>query len=160
MTANKPNNLSAVTIDRIIEAMRGFDVELEKMGDDDSGVALANLNDIPVTFAVLGSVFIVRADVVTEDTLNAADPTLYLAANQVNSISFGARATIVDRTENLIVRTERDVPIAAGLNDEQLRASVRGAVDAVLSAQDAVVATAADLAELRKQVEAELNESE
>jgi len=151
------SNLSPVTIDRIIEAMRGFDVELEKVGDDDSGVASANLNDIPVTFAVLGSVFIVRADVVTEQTLNDADPTLYLAANQVNSISFGARATIVDRAENLIVRTERDVPIAAGMNDEQLAASVRGAVDAVLTAQDGIKATADDLAELRKQVEAELD---
>ncbi len=152
-------NLSPVTIERIIEAMRGFDVELEKVGDD-SGVASANLNDIPVTFAVLGSVFIVRADVVTDQTLNAADPTLYLAANQVNSISFGARATIVDRTENLIVRTERDVPIAAGMNDAQLAASVRGAVDAVLSAQDAITVTAGDLAELRKQVEAELDAAE
>ena len=151
------SNLSPVTIDRIIEAMRGFDVELEKVGDDDSGVASANLNDIPVTFAVLGSVFIVRADVVTEQTLNDADPILYLAANQVNSISFGARATIVDRAENLIVRTERDVPIAAGMNDEQLAASVRGAVDAVLTAQDGIKATADDLAELRKQVEAELD---
>jgi len=150
-------NLSPVTIDRLIEAMRGFDVELEKVGDEDSGVAAANLNDIPVTFAVLGSVFIVRADVVTEQTLNDADPTLYLAANQVNSISFGARATIVDRAENLIVRTERDVPIAAGMNDEQLAASVRGAVDAVLTAQDGIKATADDLAELRKQVEAELD---
>ncbi|NLA55870.1 MAG: hypothetical protein GX859_06175 [Corynebacterium humireducens] len=151
------SNLSPVTIDRIIEAMRGFDVELEKVGDDDSGVASANLNDIPVTFAVLGSVFIVRADVVTEQTLNDADPTLYLAANQVNSISFGARATIVDRAENLIVRTERDVPIAAGMNDEQLAASVRGAVDAVLTAHDGIKATADDLAELREQVEAELD---
>lgn len=150
-------NLSPVTIDRLIEAMRGFDVELEKVGDEDSGVAAANLNDIPVTFAVLGSVFIVRADVVTEQTLNDADPTLYLAANQVNSISFGARATIVDRAENLIVRTERDVPIAAGMNDEQLAASVRGAVDAVLTAQDGIKATADDLAELRKQVEEELD---
>lgn len=154
------SNLTPVTIDRIIEAMRGFDVELEKLGDDDTGVATANLNDIPVTFAVLGSVFIVRADVVTDQTVNDADPTLYLAANQVNSITFGARATIVDRTEKLIVRTERDVPIAAGMNDEQLAASVRGAVDAVLSAQDGITATAEDLAELRKQVEAELKAAE
>jgi hypothetical protein len=148
--------LSAVTIDRLVDAMKGFDVELERLGDND--VATANLNDLPVTFAVLGSVFIVRADSVTDQTLADNDPTLYLAANQVNSVSFGARATIVDRAENLIVRTERDVAIAAGMNDEQLNASLRSAVDAVLSTQDAVKAAADDLAELRAQVEKELEE--
>ncbi|NLF91318.1 MAG: hypothetical protein GX570_08245 [Corynebacterium marinum] len=148
--------LSAVTIDRLVDAMKGFDVELERVGDND--VATANLNDLPVTFAVLGSVFIVRADSVTDQTLADNDPTLYLAANQVNSVSFGARATIVDRAENLIVRTERDVAIAAGMNDEQLGASLRSAVDAVLSTQDAVKAAADDLAELRAQVEKELEE--
>lgn len=148
--------LSAVTIDRLVDAMKGFDVELERVGDND--VATANLNDLPVTFAVLGSVFIVRADSVTDQTLADNDPTLYLAANQVNSVSFGARATIVDRAENLIVRTERDVAIAAGMNDEQLNASLRSAVDAVLSTQAAVKAAADDLAELRAQVEKELEE--
>jgi len=148
--------LFAVTIDRLVDAMKGFDVELERVGDND--VATANLNDLPVTFAVLGSVFIVRADSVTDQTLADNDPTLYLAANQVNSVSFGARATIVDRAENLIVRTERDVAIAAGMNDEQLNASLRSAVDAVLSTQDAVKAAADDLAELRAQVEQELEE--
>lgn len=148
--------LTSVTIDRVIDAMKGFDVELERMADND--VATANLNDLPVTFAVLGSVFIVRADSVTDQTIADADPTLYLAANQVNSVSFGARATIVDRTENLIVRTERDVAIAAGMNDEQLSASLRSAVDAVLSTQDAVKAAADELAELRAQVEKELGE--
>lgn len=148
--------LSAVTIDRLVDAMKGFDVELERLGDND--VATANLNDLPVTFAVLGSVFIVRADSVTDQTLADNDPTLYLAANQVNSVSFGARATIVDRAENLIVRTERDVAIAAGMNDEQLNASLRSAVDAVLSTQDAVKAAADDLAELRAQVEKALEE--
>lgn len=149
-------DLTPVTIDRVIDTMQGFDVELERVGEND--VATANLNGLPVTFAVLGSVFIVRADAATEETLTAADPTLYLAANQVNSVSFGARATIVDRTENLIVRTERDVPIAAGMNDEQLGASLRSAVDAVLATQDGVKAAAEELAELRAQVEKELGE--
>lgn len=151
-------DLTPVTIDRVVDAMHAFDVELEKMGDDDSGVATANLNDTAMTFAVLGSALIVRGDTVTDQTLNAADPTLYLAANQINSVTFGARATIVDRTENLIVRTERDVPVAAGMNDEQLSASLRGAVDAVLAAQDGMKAAAADLDELRRQVEAELDD--
>ncbi|QGU04700.1 YbjN domain-containing protein [Corynebacterium comes] len=148
--------LAPVTIDRIVDVMQGFDVELERVGEDE--VATANLNGLPVTFAMLGSVFIVRADTVTDQTIADADPTLYLAANQVNSVSFGARATIVDRAENLIVRTERDVAIAAGMNDEQLAASLRSAVDAVLATQDGVKAAADDLAELRAQVEKELGE--
>jgi hypothetical protein len=44
------------------------------------------------------------------------------------------------------------------MNDEQLGASLRSAVDAVLSTQDAVKAAADDLAELRAQVEKELEE--
>lgn len=150
------NDLTTITIDRIIDTMKGFDVELERMADND--VATANLNDLPVTFAVLGSVFIVRADTVTGQTLNDADPTLYLAANQVNSVGLGARATIVDRAEHLIVRTERDVAIAAGMNDEQLAASLRSTVDAVLSTQDAMTAAAEELAELRAKMEQELGE--
>ncbi|RSZ63556.1 hypothetical protein EAH68_07840 [Corynebacterium hylobatis] len=150
------SELSTVSIDRVIDTMQGFDVELERMGDQD--VATANLNDLPVTFAVLGSVFIVRADTVTGQTLNDADPTLYLAANQINSVGLGARATIVDRAEHLIVRTERDVSIAAGMNDEQLGASLRSAVDAVLATQDAMTAAAGELSELRAKMEQELGE--
>ncbi|MCS5479578.1 YbjN domain-containing protein [Corynebacterium sp. YIM 101645] len=150
------SELSTVSIDRVIDTMQGFDVELERMGDND--VATANLNDLPVTFAVLGSVFIVRADTVTEQTLNDADPTLYLAANQINSVGLGARATIVDRAEQLIVRTERDVAIAAGMNDDQLSASLRSAVDAVLATQDAMTAAAGELAELRAKMEQELGD--
>ena len=150
------SELSTVSIDRVIDMMKGFDVELERMGDNE--VATANLNDLPVTFAVLGSVFIVRADTVTEQTLNDADPTLYLAANQINSVGLGARATIVDRAEHLIVRTEHDVAIAAGMNDEQLAASLRAAVDSVLSTQDAMTAAAEELSELRARMEQELND--
>lgn len=156
MNNTSPAALTTVTIDRIVDIMKGFDVELERVGDND--VATANLNDLPVTIAVLGSVFIVRADTVTDQTMADADPTLYLAANQVNSVGFGARATIVDRAENLIVRTERDVAIAAGMNDDQLGASLRSAVDAVLSTQDGIKAAAAELDELRAEVEKELGE--
>lgn len=149
-------DLTPVTLDRVIDTMKSFDVELEALGED--GVAaVANLNDTAMTFAVLGSSLIVRGDVVTDRTLADADPTLHLAANQINSVTFGARATIAEHAENLIVRTERDIPIAAGMNDEQLTTSLRGAVDAVLAAQDGLRAASADLDELRKQVEAELD---
>ena len=147
--------LTPVTLDRVIDTMKSFDVELEALGED--GVAaVANLNDTAMTFAVLGSSLIVRGAVVTDRTLADAAPTLHLAANQINSVTFGARATIAEHAENLIVRTARDIPIAAGMNDEQLTTSLRGAVDAVLAAQDGLRAASADLDELRKQVEAEL----
>ena len=62
-----------------------------------------------------------------------------------------------ERVRSLLA-SGRDVAIAAGMNDEQLGTSLRSAVDAVLSTQDAVKAAADDLAELRAQVEKELEE--
>ena len=59
-------DLTPVTLDRVIDTMKSFDVELEALGED--GVAaVANLNDTAMTFAVLGSSLIVRGDVVTEE---------------------------------------------------------------------------------------------
>ncbi|RNE49234.1 YbjN domain-containing protein [Corynebacterium alimapuense] len=156
--SNNPADLSPVTIARIVETMSGFGVDLDT--HEDNEVATANLNGVLVTFAVLGSVAIVRADAVTEQTLGDADPTFYLAANQVNCVSFGARATVVDRAENLIIRTERDLPIAAGLNDAQLGGGLRAAVDAVLATQDGIKAAAEELDGVRASVEAELAEQE
>ncbi|AGF72573.1 YbjN domain-containing protein [Corynebacterium halotolerans] len=143
-TADVP---AEVTLDRIITVMDGFDIELTRHENHD--VATANLNGTPVTFALLGSVFIVRADSVTDQKLSDGDPTLYLAANQVNCVSFGARAAVVDRAEQLVVRTERDVLVAAGMTDPQLTASLRSAVDGVLAAQDGMLAAAQKLQAVR-----------
>lgn len=144
---DNPSNLTPVGIERIVATMKGFGIELTPHGQHE--VATANLNDYPVTFAVLGSVFIVRADTVTDQTLTDLDPGLYLAANQVNCVSFGARASIVDQAERLIIRTERDVPIAAGLTDTQLEGALRSAVDGVLAAQEGVVSAAQKLRAVR-----------
>ncbi|GAB2509988.1 hypothetical protein CATRI_07045 [Corynebacterium atrinae] len=152
------SEIQAVTIDRIVEAMRGFDVELEHHPENE--VATANLNGLPMTFAVLGSTAIIRADSVTDQVLNDADPTLYLAANQVNCVSFGARATVVDRAETLIVRTERDLSIAAGMTDAQLSASLRDGVDAVLATHDGIKVVAEELSEVRAAVEKQLEEEQ
>lgn len=136
-----------VTLDRIVTVMKGFDIELDPIEGNDA--ATANLNGIPVTFAILGSVFIVRADTATDQKISDGDPTLHLAANQVNCVSFGARAAVVDRAERMIIRTERDVLIAAGMNDAQLGASLRSAVDGVLAAQDGMLTAAQKLQAVR-----------
>ena len=151
-------DIAPVTIQRVADAMSGFDVQLDVHEGND--VASANLNGLPVTFAVLGSVALVRADTVTEQTLADADPTLYLASNQVNCVSFGARASVMDRGENLVVRTEREFSIAAGLTDAQLAATLRDAVDAVLATQDGVKVAADELSELRAAVEKQLDEQQ
>ena len=63
--AEDPHALPEVTLDRIIEAMKTFDIELEPVtGRDDA--ATANLNGLPCMFAVLESVAIVRCDVPTD----------------------------------------------------------------------------------------------
>ena len=60
--AKDPNALPDVTLDRVIAAMKTFDIELEPVtGRTDA--ATANLNGLPCMFAVLDSVAIVRCDV-------------------------------------------------------------------------------------------------
>ena len=136
-----------VTIDRAIDAMSTHGVELS---DDPSGrVARCNLNGLNVLFVLLDSVLIVRADSGTDTPADTPDATLYLAANQVNSTMLGARALVVNRAEHLIVRTEADVPVGAGLTDAQLASSLSTAVDAVVSGQDAMRALADAITEQR-----------
>ena len=78
---------------------------------------------------------------------------LFLAANQINSVPFGARAVIADHDDMLVVRTERDVPCAAGLSDAQLGPALQAAVDGVLGAQDAMVAAAEEMTKLGEQAD-------
>lgn len=133
-----------VTIDRIVDTMRAeFDIELTR--SPEHPVASANLNGLAATFAVIGTVAIIRAEADSEIPSGETDATWYLAANQLNSVALSARVVIVDHAETLIVRTERDLPIAAGMNDAQLGTALRHAVDAVLGSHDAVRAVAEDL---------------
>ena len=63
-----------VTIERIIEQMRGHGIELS---DDPTGrVAHANLNDFHVLFVLLDTVLIVRADAETDVPSASTDPSL------------------------------------------------------------------------------------
>lgn len=141
------NTLPPVDIDRAIAAMTQFDITLEKAQGADS-VAMANLNGLNVMFAVLPSVIIVRADVATDVSFANADAGLFLAAGQINTVSFGARAVITEHEDQLIVRTEREFMHLAGMTDEQLAQSLKVAVDGVLAAQDALVAAAEEMSKL------------
>lgn len=136
-----------VTVDRIIAAMASHGVELS---DDPSGrVARCNLNGLNVLFVLLDSVLIVRADTETDVASDTPDATLYLSANQLNSTMLGARAIVVNRAENIIVRTEAELPVGAGLNDDQLAAALKRAVDGVVHGQDAMKALSESIAEQR-----------
>ncbi|WIM68920.1 YbjN domain-containing protein [Corynebacterium breve] len=148
MTTSSP--VAPVTLDRIEAAMKEHGVELAR--DDSRDMATANLNGFLVGFALLSSVLIVRADAMTDIPNDDPNATLYLAANQVNSTAFGARAVVVNRTEKLVVRTERELPIAAGLNDEQLSTTLKSAVDAVLASQDAMVTVIEHFEEIMKDI--------
>ncbi len=127
-----------VTIDRVIEAMAAHDVTVT---DDPSGRAgHAVVNGFNLLFVLLDSVLITRADAATDIPADSPDATLYLAANQINSTYLDARALVVNRTENIVVRTEAETSIAAGLTDEQLSAALERDVQGVLETQDAMVA--------------------
>lgn len=140
--------LAPATIERVSQAMREFDVELTKV--DDKEIATANLNDTLCTFAVLGSAMVVRSEVATDIDFDKADAGLFLAANQINSTSIGARAVIAEHSGKLLVRTERDIVVAAGISDEQLKVSLKPAVDGVIRAQDAMVAAAEEMRKLNE----------
>ncbi|MFR9839160.1 YbjN domain-containing protein [Corynebacterium striatum] len=146
-----------VDLDRVIEAMKTFDIELTAVeGRDDA--ATANLNGLPCLFAVLDSVAIVRCDVPTDASYAKADAGLFLAANQINSVALGARAVITEHEGLLVVRTERDIACAAGMSDEQLAASLKVAVDGVIGSQDAMVASAEEMAKLGSETAAKAGE--
>lgn len=155
--AEDPHALPEVTLNRIIDAMKTFDIELEPVpGRDDA--ATANLNGLPCMFAVLDSVAIVRCDVPTDVNYAKADAGLFLAANQINSVAMGARAVIADFDGMLLVRTEADLPCAAGMTDEQLAAALRASVDGVINAQNAMVAAAEEMAKLGSESAAQAGE--
>lgn len=128
--------LTAVDFERVKQVMADFDIELFPAEKGD--IASANLNGTQVTFALLNTVLIIRADVPTDIRTDAGDPTLHLACNHVNSYSFACKSTVVDRGEKLIVRTEREIIVAAGMTDRQLSTAVREGVDAALAGQRAV----------------------
>lgn len=138
-------DLTPATIDRVADAMSGFGVELNKA--EQLEVAKANLNGLSVTFAILGSVLIVRAEADSGIDTTTADATWYLAANQLNSTTASARAVIVDAFETLVVRTERSLPVAAGVSDEQLAAGLRYCVDQVITTHDALRTVAEQISE-------------
>lgn len=136
-----------VTIGRVIAAMRTHGIELS---DDPSGrVARCNLNGLNVLFVLLDSVLIVRADTETDTPADAPDATLYLSANQINSTTLGARAIVVNRGENIVVRSEAELPVGAGLDDAQLAAALKRSVDGVVQCQDAMKALSESIAEQR-----------
>lgn len=145
---NQATQLAPASIDRVITTMREFDVELTRVQDKE--IATVNLNDTLCTFAVLGSAMVVRSEVATDTKYDSADAGLFLAANQINSTSIGARAVIAEHEGKLIVRTERDIVVAAGISDEQLKATLKTAVDGVVRAQDAMVAAAEEMRKLNE----------
>lgn len=143
-TTPKP---STVTLPRVVQIMKEFGIDLQVNAEQGAGatVATANLNGHHIMFAVLGSVLIVRADRPTDTPVADGNPRWHLACNQVNCFNFAAKAVVVDRTEQVIVRAEKDIPIAAGLSGAQLSVMLKNAIDHVLAIQDSVAQADAEM---------------
>lgn len=135
-----------VTIDRVVAAARRGGIELD--ADATGRGARAQVKDFEVLVVLLESVMIVRADASTTVASDTPDPTLYLAANQVNCSLSGVRAIVVNREETIRLRTESEIQVAAGLSDDQLHGALTRAVDSVVTAQDALAVAAEQLGEL------------
>ena len=85
---------------------------------------------------------------------------MYLAANQVNSSYLDARALVVNRTETIVVRTESEIAIGAGLSDEQLASSLKAAVAGVLETQDAMQVLVGEIKRTAEEASAAQNDTE
>ena len=131
---------SLVTIDRIVDACAQSGIGLS--ADSTGRVAHGTHSDLELMLVLLDSVFIVRADSATDTAADSPDAKYYLAANEVNSTLVGARAIVGNKSENLVIRTEAEVSIAAGMTDEQLRSGAAGAVKSVVDAHNAMVVLA------------------
>ena len=142
---------SLVTIDRIVHAASQSGIGIT--ADESGRAAHGTHEELQLMVVLLDSVFIVRADSETDTAADSPDATYYLAANEVNSTLIGARAIVGNRAENLVVRTEAEQSVAAGMTDEQLRSAVSAAVNGVVSAHNAMSALAEQIAEAQAAAE-------
>ncbi len=142
---------SLVTIDRIVDAASQSGIGIT--ADESGRAAHGTHEELQLMVVLLDSVFIVRADSETDTAADSPDATYYLAANEVNSTLIGARAIVGNRAENLVVRTEAEQSVAAGMTDEQLRSAVSAAVNGVVSAHNAMSALAEQIAEAQAAAE-------
>lgn len=143
--SNKPLDKSLVSIERLTQVMKQFSVELEILNAD-SGVAAANLNGTQCMFAVLNSVVIVRGERPTTSPSLDADPTYYMACNEVNGATMFTTAVIMDKGPNLATRAEVEYSIIAGMTDTQLAEATARAIDNVLATLDRVDTVQKELA--------------
>ena len=137
-TANSTPSL--VTINRIVNAFAQSGVGIT--ADSTGRVAQGSHDNLELMVVLLDSVFIVRADSATDTAADSPDANYYLVANEVNSTLIGARAIVGNKSDNLIIRTEAEVSVAAGMTDEQLRSASESAVKAIVGAHNAMVALA------------------
>lgn len=142
---------SLVTIDRIVDAASQSGIGIT--ADESGRAAHGTHEELQLMVVLLDSVFIVRADSETDTAADSPDATYYLAANEVNSTLIGARAIVGNRAENLVVRTEAEQSVAAGMTDEQLRSAVSAAVNGVVSAHNAMSALSEQIAEAQAAAE-------
>lgn len=154
-----PNtDVSQVTIDRIVDAAAQSGIALT--ADASGRAAHGSHEDLQLMVVLLDSVFIVRADSVTDTASDSPDATYYLAANEVNSTLIGARAIIGNRAENIVVRTEAEQSVAAGMNEDQLRSGVNGAVGAVVSAHNAMSALVEQITQAQEELKQQSGEAD
>lgn len=141
------NTTQLVTIDRVADTLAGLDVTVQT--DASGRAAHANINGYNVLFVLLDSVLIARADAATETPSDTPDPTMYLAANQVNSSFLDARALVVNKADTLIIRTESENQVAAGMTDEQLSSALKRSLDGLMR-QDAMHALIEEITSARE----------
>lgn len=145
------NTTQLVTIDRVAKALEGLDISVQT--DASGRAAHANINGYNVLFVLLDSVLIARADAATETPSDSPDPTVYLAANQVNSSFLDARALVVNKAKTLVIRTEAENQVAAGMTDEQLSSALKRSLDGLMRGQDAMHALIEEITSARESAE-------
>lgn len=158
ISTNPGNTPSLVTIDRIVDAASQSGIGLT--ADGTGRAAHGTHDDLELMVVLLDSVFIVRADSVTDTAADSPDATYYLAANEVNSTLIGARALVGNRAENIVIRTEAEQSVAAGMTDAQLRSAVSKSVNSVVSAHNAMAALSEQITQAQAAAQDNLGEDQ
>lgn len=153
MTDQNTTTPSQVTIDRIVDAASQSGIGLT--ADASGRAAHGTHEELELMTVLLDSVFIIRADSETDTAADSPDASYYLAANEVNSSLIGARAIVGNRAENIVVRTEAEQSVAAGMTDAQLRSAIQTAVNGVVSAHNAMKALHEQITEAQANLAAE-----
>ncbi|MDO4760349.1 MAG: hypothetical protein Q4A31_00305 [Corynebacterium sp.] len=132
---NDVNVAAPVHMLNVVEAMALLGVVLMPANEQGT-MAHAVLNDVSFSFGLLPATLFVRGDRAVGVRTFGASPAFFLAANEVTNSAVVGSVCVMDLEEDLRVRAEVEITIAAGLTPLQLKSALKASVDQVFGLLD------------------------